>query len=220
MNTQTQTTSKGQLALVLVGILLIPLYAVYFNETPKEKIDRLKNDEIVHMEENSINSKLESNKLFTSKLNYEDPDKMDFHEAFNYYRKIHGEGYVFSWKGYEYLVEIFKPIIPASKYDTLSFNDAFKLARNELGVSNQFEWRGAIYSTNIVGEVENSKKIVNNILIDKNNQIQSKQKTVEKTNNRQKDYLYGMNNADHYHNEPSVLSACYTPAELCKHNVY
>ena len=47
MNTQTQTTSKGQLALVLVGILLIPLYAVYFNETPKEKIDRLKNDEIV-----------------------------------------------------------------------------------------------------------------------------------------------------------------------------
>lgn len=218
MNTQTQIASKGQLLLVVAGIFLIPLYAVYFNETPEEKLANLKKQKNTSITKKMVKPVLQKTAL-TPQPKPTNTEKMSFSEAFKYYHKYHGEGYVFTWHGYEYRVDVFELVIPASKYDALDFGDAFKLARTELGNSNQFEWRGALYSTGLVGETKNTVQVKQNTAPEIEKSDNREVTSAAKRNETPKHFLYGLNNADHYHRDFSGMSACYVSAELCRHEM-
>ncbi len=217
MKTQSQTTSKGQLLLVLAGIFAIPLYAVYFNETPEEKLDKLKKQKPAAVALKAVKLEEDKNKL-TPQPKSVNIDDMSFDQAFHYYRKIQGEGSVFTWNGYEYIIAVSEPVIPPSKYDGLDFGDAFKQARIDLGHSNQFEWRGSVYSTSIVGEKEKTATQAVKTNLEKNKQEEVQMSASEKDSAVQKHFLYGLNDADHYHRNFSGLSACYVPTELCSYD--
>jgi len=184
MNTQTTTKTSGFKAglktlLAVGGALLIPFYAVYFSDGMEDKKELLKSSKPV------VNQKIEAAKIKSgitpeiknvnaiiaeSKIKnevpalpkIENPDNKSFDEVYKFYRDTHGEGTIFTWKGYEYLVDTLVEVIPASKYDAFDeFSKAFAEARNDLGPCSTFNYRGNKYLTCMLGETVEPVALVN-----------------------------------------------------------
>ena len=166
MTTQTKSKKnnsefKAGLKTILVvgGTLLIPFYAIYFNTGTEEKLEGLKSSKpvvkTIKMHIEKIDPQLAVNKI--QKKQPEKPKQIDFNtksfdEAYKYNHDNFGEGSIFTWHGFEYLVDTYiKPISP-SKYDALDYSDAFTDARSNHGACSEFNWRGNVYNACLVGE--------------------------------------------------------------------
>ena len=178
MNTQsTKKTSafKAGLKTILIvsGTLLIPFYAIYFNDGIEGKKELLNssNSVVKSIHPEKIKAGLESgNKtvnlaIAQSTVQKEvptlpkivDPDNKSFDIVYKFYRDTFGEGSVFIWKGRNYIVDTLVKVIPASKYDSFEdFNEAFAQARKDLGPCNKFNYKGNRYVTCLFGETTES----------------------------------------------------------------
>ena len=185
MNTQSTTKTSGFKAglktlLVVGGTLLIPFYAIYFNDGIEEKKKILNSSKPVvnQVEPGKIKSSVKpgfktvNTVIAQSKIEKEvpalpkidDPDNKSFDVVYKFYRDTHGEGTVFTWKGYEYLVDTLVEVIPASKYDAFDdFDKAFGLARKDLGPCSKFNYKGNKYLTCILGETTESVASANKV---------------------------------------------------------
>ena len=178
MNTQSTKKTSGLKAglktlLVVSGTLLIPFYAIYFNDGIEEK-KKILNTSISSAKQNvqgkiksDVRTEIKTVNTLISQRNIEkevpalpkidNPDNKSFDEVYKFYRDTHGEGTVFSWKGYEYIINTLVEEIPASKYDALDdFDKAFAQARKDLGPCSTFNYKGNKYLTCILGETVES----------------------------------------------------------------
>lgn len=178
MNTQSTKKQSGLKAglktlLVVGGTLLIPFYAIYFNTSIEEKRESLNSSKpIVNQAEpikmksgvmpeiktiNTVIAESTVEKEVPALPKIKDPDNKSFDVVYKFYSDTFGEGSIFTWKGFEYIVDTLVEEIPASKYDAFDdFDKAFAQARKDLGPCNKYNYKGNQYLTCLLGETTES----------------------------------------------------------------